>query len=71
MTDVTMAFLEYLRKIGKEQDADFLREGIRVLLAALRMTLTIRRPVTGNLLHHSERGAAILPSREGDTGKPR
>jgi hypothetical protein len=28
MTDATMAFLEYLRKIGKEQDADFLREGI-------------------------------------------
>jgi transposase-like protein len=30
-----MAFLEYLRKIGKEQDADFLREGIRVLSEAL------------------------------------
>lgn len=35
MTDVTMAFLEYLRKMGKEQDADFLREGIRVLSEAL------------------------------------
>jgi transposase-like protein len=30
-----MAFLEYLRKMGKEQDADFLREGIRVLSEAL------------------------------------
>ncbi len=35
MTEATMAFLEYLRNIGKEQDADFLREGIRVLTEAL------------------------------------
>jgi transposase-like protein len=35
MTEATMAFLEYLRNIGKEQDADFLREGIRVLSEAL------------------------------------
>jgi hypothetical protein len=39
MTDVTMALLEYLRRMGKEQDADFLREGIRVLLAALPRAL--------------------------------
>lgn len=35
MTQATMAFLEYLRNIGKDQDADFLREGIRVLTQAL------------------------------------
>lgn len=35
MTEATIAFLEYLRNIGKEQDADFLREGIRVLTQAL------------------------------------
>ena len=35
MTEATMAFLEYLRNIGKEEDADFLREGIRVLTQAL------------------------------------
>ena len=39
MTDVTMAFLEYLRKMGKEQDADFLHEGMRALLAALPRAL--------------------------------
>ena len=35
MTEATIAFLEYLRNIGKEQDADFLREGIRVLTQTL------------------------------------
>lgn len=35
MTEVTMAFLDYLRNIGKEEDADFLRAGIRVLTQAL------------------------------------
>jgi transposase-like protein len=36
MTEATIAFLEYLRNVGKEEDADFLREGIRVLTQALK-----------------------------------
>ena len=35
MTEATMALREYLGNIGKEQDADFLREGMRVLTQAL------------------------------------
>lgn len=35
MTEATVAFLEYLRNLGKEQDADFLREGIQGLSQAL------------------------------------
>lgn len=35
MTEATSAFLEYVRNMGKEEDADFLREGIRVLTQAL------------------------------------
>lgn len=39
MTDETMAYLEYLPGMGKEQDVDFIREGMRVLLAALPRVL--------------------------------
>ena len=40
-----MAFAEFLRKIGKEEDVDFLREGVRVLTQVLmdvgRQSVTI------------------------------
>ena len=31
MTDYSMALVEYLRKIGAEADADFLREAVQLL----------------------------------------
>jgi transposase-like protein len=40
--DVKMALLELLRKVGMEQDMDFLREGVRVLSQSL-MELEVRQ----------------------------
>jgi transposase-like protein len=52
MTEATIAFLEYLRKVGKEQDADFLREGIQVLTEAL-MELEISQQIGAERYEHS------------------
>ena len=31
MTDTTIALIDYIRKIGMDNDVDFLREGLRIL----------------------------------------
>jgi transposase-like protein len=48
-----MAFLEYLRNIGKEEDADFLREGIRVLTQAL-MELEVSQQIGAERYQRSD-----------------
>lgn len=53
MTEATMAFLEYLRNIGKEEDADFLREGIRVLTQAL-MELEVSQQIGAERYQRSD-----------------
>jgi putative transposase len=52
MTTATMAFTEFLRKIGKEEDMDFLREGVQVLTQAL-MELEISQQVGAGRYEHS------------------
>jgi len=52
MTTATMAFTEFLRKIGKEEDIDFLREGVQVLTQAL-MELEISQQVGAERYEHS------------------
>lgn len=44
MTDISMAFVEYLRKHGLEQDADFLRNGVR-LLSEMIMDLEVSQQI--------------------------
>lgn len=53
MTNGTMALMEFLRKIGKEEDVDFLREGVRVLSQAL-MELEVSQQIGAERYEHSD-----------------
>lgn len=55
--DVSVALLEYLRKIGLGLDPDFLREAIRVMSAAL-MEVEVREKAGAERYERSEGGAA-------------
>jgi putative transposase len=77
LTEATIAFLEYLRNIGKEQDADFLREGIRVLTQAL-MELEVSQQIGAQRYQRRHERSSyrngyrerVWQTRVGDIGLP-
>ena len=52
MTDISMALLEYLRKHGLDQDANFLQEGIR-LLSEMIMDLEVSEQIRAGKYEHN------------------
>ena len=65
MTDITMAFMELLRKHELEIDSDFLREGVQIMMQKLIELGAERCRQMQGFAHHQEpgcTGARLSPS---------